>query len=44
MNTTHISKLSLLKSPYNRFEEGDWEVQENDFGFLVPIKLDIEID
>jgi transcriptional regulator with XRE-family HTH domain len=25
MNTTHISKLSLLKSPANKFEDGDWE-------------------
>lgn len=44
MNTTHISKLSLLKSPANRFEDGDWEPNENDFGQLVPIKLDIEIE
>jgi transcriptional regulator with XRE-family HTH domain len=44
MNTTHISKLSLLKSPANKFEDGDWEVTENDFGMLIPVKLDIEID
>ena len=44
MNTTHISKLSLLKSPANKFEEGDWEPAENDFGMLIPIKLDIEIE
>ena len=44
MNTTHISKLSLLKSPANRFEDDDWEPAENDFGMLIPIKLDIEIE
>lgn len=44
MNTTHISKLSLLKSPANKFEDGDWEQPENDFGMLIPIKLDIEIE
>ncbi len=44
MNTTHISKLSLLKSPANRFENGDWEAAENEFGMLIPIKLDIEIE
>lgn len=44
MNTTHISKLSLLKSPANRFEDGDWEQAENEFGMLIPIKIDIEIE
>ena len=44
MNTSHISKLNLLKQPANRFEDGDWEVAENNFGLLIPIKLDIEIE
>jgi hypothetical protein len=44
MNTTHISKLSLLKSPANKFEDGDREQPENDFGMLIPIKLDIDIE
>ncbi len=44
INTTHISKFSLLKSPANKFEDGDWEPAENDFGMLIPIKLDIEIE
>jgi len=44
MNSTHISKLSLLKSPANKFEDGEWEPAENVFGMLIPIKLDIEIE
>lgn len=42
MNTMHISKLNLLKSPNNRIEE-DLD-QNNGFGTLVPIKIDIEIE
>ena len=42
MNTMHISKLNLLKSPNNKIEE---ELdQNNGFGTLIPIKLDFEID
>jgi hypothetical protein len=44
MNTQHLSKLSLLKSPANRFADGEWEPHENDFGHLIPIKLDIEVE
>jgi len=42
MNTMHISKLTLLKGPNNRIEE-DLD-QNNGFGNLVPMKLDIEIE
>jgi hypothetical protein len=44
MNSTHIQKLSLLKSSANRLDENDLEPAENDFGTLIPIKLDIEIE
>jgi hypothetical protein len=39
-----MSKLALLKSPNNRIEDGDIEPAENDFGTVIPIKLDIEIE
>lgn len=42
MNTMHISKLNLLKTPNNRIEE-DLD-QNNGFGTLIPIKLDLEIE
>jgi hypothetical protein len=42
MNTMHISKLNLLKSPNNRIDE-DLD-QNNGFGLLIPIKLDLEIE
>ena len=42
MNTMHISKLSLLKSPLNKMEE---ELDfNNGFGTLIPIKLDLEVE
>ena len=42
MNTMHISKLNLLKSPNNRMDE---EMDTNNgFGTLIPIKIDLEID
>jgi hypothetical protein len=42
MNTMHISKLNLLKSPNNRIDE---EIDHNNgFGTLIPIKLDFEIE
>jgi hypothetical protein len=45
MNTTHISKLNLLKCPNNRFEDNSLLDQpENQFGSLIPIKIDIEIE
>ena len=45
MNTTHISKLNLLKCPNNRFEDNSLLDQpENQFGRLIPIKIDIEIE
>jgi hypothetical protein len=36
----------LLKSPNNLLEDkdGGWETPENQFGSLIPVKLDIEID
>ena len=43
MNTMHISKLNLLKSPHNRLEDGT-EFDTNRFGNLIPIKLDLEIE
>lgn len=42
MNTMHISKLSLLKSPLNRMDE-ELELN-NGFGSLIPIKLDLEFE
>ena len=42
MNTMHISKLNLLKSPNNRLDE-DLD-QNNGFGSLVPVKMDLEIE
>ncbi|CDW89370.1 swi snf-related matrix-associated actin-dependent regulator of [Stylonychia lemnae] len=42
MNTMHISKLNLLKSPNNRLDE-DLD-QNNGFGSLIPIKMDLEIE
>ena len=43
LNTMHISKLALLKSPHNRLEDGEpFEHPENKFGTLIPIKLDLE--
>lgn len=44
MNSAYMSKLSQLKSPNNKIEDGDLEPPENDFGTLIPIKLDIEIE
>jgi hypothetical protein len=46
MNTTHLSKLTLLKGPYNKLEDGtDFEeVTHGGFGNLIPIKLDIEFE
>lgn len=45
MNTMHISKLNLLKSPNNRLEDNSLtEVPENQFGSLIPIKIEIEIE
>lgn len=44
MNSAHMSKLALLKSPNNRIEDGEIEPAENDFGTVIPIKLDIEIE
>ena len=44
MNSAYMSKLSQLKSPNNKIEDGDSEPPENDFGTLIPIKLDIEIE
>lgn len=42
MNTMHISKLNLLKSPNNRIDE---ELDNNNgFGTLIPIKIDLEIE
>jgi len=46
MNTTHLSKLTLLKGPYNKLDDGT-DFEENihgGFGNLIPIKLDIESD
>lgn len=40
----HISKLSLLKQPNNRLEDNSLEPLENNFGNLIPIKLDLEIE
>ena len=34
----------MLKSSANRLDENDLEPPENDFGTLIPIKLDIEIE
>ena len=42
MNTMHISKLNLLKTPNNKIEE-DLD-QNNGFGTLIPIKIDFEIE
>lgn len=42
MNTMHISKLNLLKTPNNRIDE-DLD-NNNGFGTLIPIKLDFEIE
>ena len=42
MNTMHISKLNLLKSPNNKIDE-DLDTN-NGFGTLIPIKLDLEIE
>lgn len=42
MNTMHISKLNLLKSPNNKIDE-DLDMN-NGFGTLIPIKLDLEIE
>jgi hypothetical protein len=59
MNTSHISKLSLLKAEVTNIDKapgdqapafdisGDLEdvpAPENDFGQLIPIKLDLEIE
>lgn len=45
MNTTHISKLNLLKCPNNRLEDNSLaDSPENQFGSLVPIKIDLEIE
>lgn len=42
MNTMHISKLNLLKSPNNRIDE---DIDNNNgFGTLIPIKIDLEIE
>mmetsp|Transcript_14584 Transcript_14584/g.19811 ORF Transcript_14584/g.19811 Transcript_14584/m.19811 type:complete len:106 (-) Transcript_14584:783-1100(-) len=42
MNTMHITKFNLLKSPNNRLNEN--LDNNNGFGTLVPIKLDIEVE
>lgn len=34
----------MLKSPNNLLEDKDGEAPENQFGSLIPVKLDIEID
>ena len=45
MNTMHISKLNLLKAPNNRVKDGTLaDAPENDFGGLIPIRIDLEID
>ena len=46
MNTTHLSKLNLLKQPMNKLEDGtDFEeALHQGFGSLIPIKLDIEFE